>query len=146
MRRTAVVLSHSLTSFLSLPHISRIHTLVLSVAASSSSSLRIQSHRRLIPSFVSYYHTSSHFIMSNSDPHHAYPAPPFNEAHEQKWPGSESELNPKADHGETSYKRMCKIERSSCIDHWRRFRSQLTIQHSLYDEYRVESDTLMTSC
>jgi len=44
------------------------------------------------------------------DPTQIYPNPPFNEAKEQDWPGSDSKMNPTPDWGQDSYKGSDKLK------------------------------------
>lgn len=79
---------------------------------------RLQTNRLISCSFInrSVNHTiKSRAIMSSSsntnlvDPTEAHFKPPFNDLKEQDWPGLTSKMNPRPDHGETSYKGSGKL-------------------------------------
>src|SRR4051812_4674304 len=55
------------------------------------------------PSFAGIGATSAVSVTGIEDPIKKYPAPPFKEQ-KQPWPGLASRMDPKPDHGETSYK------------------------------------------
>ena len=50
-----------------------------------------------------------------------YPKPPFKEQHQDP-PGLAGKMEPRPDHGETSYKGLGQTRRTQSADHWRRFR------------------------
>ncbi|MES2457919.1 MAG: SDR family oxidoreductase [Bacteroidota bacterium] len=52
--------------------------------------------------------------ISNNNPHTKYPVPPFPKQ-QQKAPGTEHQLKPKADHGEESYQGLGKLEGKKAI-------------------------------
>jgi len=54
--------------------------------------------------------SSSSSSGGNPDPRSQYPRPPFPNQKEQDWPGTESQMDPKADWGQTSYKGSGKLQ------------------------------------
>ena len=62
---------------------------------------------------------NSHAPVAKDDPRSKYPKPPFQEQ-TQPWPGLAGKMNPKPDHGETSYRGSGRLGRPQGADHRRR--------------------------
>ena len=52
------------------------------------------------------------------DPRTKYPKPPFRRQ-QQPWPGLSSQMDPRPDHGETSYHGSGRLAGRKAFDHWR---------------------------